>query len=75
MLLSLRLSVLVPLQASLAYPSSLNSLPPGYAPWDEASMLLNTESSEIMPSQDEYSNFYGVEGMQFNVLIFRVMYR
>ncbi|KAA8516504.1 hypothetical protein F0562_016990 [Nyssa sinensis] len=53
-------NVLVPLQASMGYPSSLNSLPPGYPPWDDTSMLINTPSSGIMPSQDEY-NLQGVE--------------
>ncbi|KAK9289334.1 hypothetical protein L1049_007489 [Liquidambar formosana] len=54
-------NVLVPLQASMAYPSSLNSLVPGFSPWDDTSMLINTASSGIMPSQDEYTNLHGVE--------------
>ncbi|XP_059646940.1 protein REVEILLE 8-like isoform X2 [Cornus florida] len=53
-------NVLVPLQVSMAYPSSLNSLAPGYPPWDETSMLINTPSSGIMSSQEEY-NLQGVE--------------
>ncbi|MBA0830386.1 hypothetical protein Goarm_014921, partial [Gossypium armourianum] len=32
-------NVLVPLQASMGYPSPINTIAPGYAPWDEASML------------------------------------
>uniref|UniRef100_A0A5B6YKV1 Putative MYB transcription factor n=1 Tax=Davidia involucrata TaxID=16924 RepID=A0A5B6YKV1_DAVIN len=55
-------NVLMPLQASLAYPSSLNSLAPGYPLWDDTSMLTNTPSG-IMPSQDEY-NLQGLEGMR-----------
>ncbi|XP_059595084.1 protein REVEILLE 8 isoform X2 [Vitis vinifera] len=48
-------NVLVPLQASVAYPSSLHSLVPVYSPWDETSMLINTATSGIAPPQDEYS--------------------
>lgn len=54
-------NVLVPLQASVAYPSSLTSLAPGYSLWDDTSMLVNTASSGIMPPQDEYTNLHGVE--------------
>uniref|UniRef100_A0A3Q7JGG4 Uncharacterized protein n=1 Tax=Solanum lycopersicum TaxID=4081 RepID=A0A3Q7JGG4_SOLLC len=46
--------VLVPLQASMGYPSSMNSLPPGYPTWDDASVLINSPSGGVMPSQDEY---------------------
>ncbi|CAK9164777.1 unnamed protein product [Ilex paraguariensis] len=53
-------NVLVPLQASMAFPSSLNYLAPGYSPWDDASMFINTPPSGIMPSQGEYS-LHGVE--------------
>lgn len=45
----------------MAYPSSLHSLAPGYSPWDDTSMLINSPSSGIMPTQDEY-NLHGVEG-------------
>ncbi|RVW98739.1 Protein REVEILLE 8 [Vitis vinifera] len=55
-------NVLVPLQASVAYPSSLHSLVPVYSPWDETSMLINTATSGIAPPQDEYS-LHMVEGM------------
>ncbi|KAF8369323.1 hypothetical protein HHK36_032662 [Tetracentron sinense] len=54
---------LVSLQASMAYPSTLNCLAPGYSPWDDTAMLINTKSSGIMPSQDEFTNLLGVEGM------------
>ncbi|KAM7531780.1 hypothetical protein LguiB_035190 [Lonicera macranthoides] len=52
-------NVLLPLEASMAYPS-LHSLAPGYSPWDDTSMLINSPSSGIMPTQDEY-NLHGVE--------------
>lgn len=47
-------NVLVPLQASMCYPSSMNSLPPGYPSWDDASVLINSPSGGVMASQDEY---------------------
>ncbi|CAN4109635.1 unnamed protein product [Withania somnifera] len=49
-----RKNVLVPLQASMGYPSSMNSLPPGYPSWDDTSILINSPSGGVMPSQDEY---------------------
>ncbi|KAF8369326.1 hypothetical protein HHK36_032665 [Tetracentron sinense] len=52
---------LVSLQASMAYPSTLNCLAPGYSPWHDTAMLINTKSSRIMPSQDEFTNLLGVE--------------
>ncbi|CAL5422479.1 unnamed protein product [Camellia sinensis] len=55
-------NVLAPSQAFMAYPSSLNSLAPGYSPWDDTSMLIHSPSGGIMLSQDEY-NLHGVEGM------------
>ncbi|XVE96768.1 hypothetical protein REPUB_Repub02eG0251300 [Reevesia pubescens] len=54
-------NVFGPLQASMAYPSSINIIAPGYAPWDEASMLVNTPSSKIMPPQDEFASLRGAE--------------
>ncbi|OMO72616.1 hypothetical protein CCACVL1_17691 [Corchorus capsularis] len=54
-------NVLVPLQASMAYPSSINTIGPGFAPWDEASMLVNTPTSKIMPPQDEFTSLRGAE--------------
>ncbi|CAL5420013.1 unnamed protein product [Camellia sinensis] len=53
-------NVLAPLQAFMAYPSSLNSLAPGYSSWDDTSMLIYSPSGGIMLSQDEY-NLHGVE--------------
>ncbi|KAL7251709.1 hypothetical protein ACSBR1_013544 [Camellia fascicularis] len=52
----------VPSQASMANPSSLNLLAPGYSPWDDTSMLIHTPLGGIMRSQDEY-NLHRVEGM------------
>ncbi|XWS59729.1 hypothetical protein CRYUN_Cryun08bG0147000 [Craigia yunnanensis] len=49
-------NVLVPLRASMAYPSSINTIAPGYASWDEASMLVNTASSKIMPPHDDFTS-------------------
>lgn len=46
-------NVLLPLQASMGYPSSLSGLAPGYSPWDDTSLFIS-QSGEIMPSQDEY---------------------
>ncbi|XP_021289952.1 protein REVEILLE 8-like [Herrania umbratica] len=54
-------NVLVSLQASMAYPSSINTIAPGYAPWDEASLLVNTAPSKIMPPQDEFTRLQGAE--------------
>ncbi|KAF9593350.1 hypothetical protein IFM89_021754 [Coptis chinensis] len=56
-------NALVSLQTSLTYPSTLSSLAPGYSPWDGLSMLINTESSGNVPSQDECTNLHGIEGM------------
>ncbi|KAL2533679.1 Protein REVEILLE 8 [Abeliophyllum distichum] len=53
-------NVLVPLQASMGYPPSVNSFTPGYPTWDDASMLVNISSSGAMPSHNEY-NLHGVE--------------
>ncbi|XP_011048428.1 PREDICTED: protein REVEILLE 8-like isoform X2 [Populus euphratica] len=46
---------------SMAYPSSMNTFTPGYAPWDETSMLITSATRKIMPSQDELANFHGAE--------------
>ncbi|CAL5392778.1 unnamed protein product [Camellia sinensis] len=59
-------NVLVPLQASMANPSSLNLLAPGYSPWDDTSMLIHTPLGGIMRSQDEY-NLHRVEGMLLGI--------
>uniref|UniRef100_A0A6N2NK76 Uncharacterized protein n=1 Tax=Salix viminalis TaxID=40686 RepID=A0A6N2NK76_SALVM len=53
--------VLVPLPASMAYPSSMNTFTPEYAPWDETSMLITTAARKIMLSQDELNSFHGAE--------------
>ncbi|KAF9680324.1 hypothetical protein SADUNF_Sadunf06G0109300 [Salix dunnii] len=53
-------NVLIPLPASMAYPSSMNTCAPGHASWDETSML-NSATSKIMPSQDELANLHGAE--------------
>ena len=61
----------------MAYPSSLHSLAPGYSPWDDTSMLINSPSSGIMPTQDEY-NLHVVEGTHkflCVILAFRVVYK
>ncbi|KAK6231537.1 hypothetical protein SCA6_001610 [Theobroma cacao] len=63
-------NVLVSLQASMAYPSSINTIAPGYAPWDEASLLVNTAPSKIMPPQDEFTSLQGAEGMHTSLLFF-----
>ncbi|XP_038697869.1 protein REVEILLE 8-like isoform X2 [Tripterygium wilfordii] len=49
-------NVLMPLQSSMAYPSSMNTLVPGYRTWDDASLLINSPSSKAMTSQDEFAN-------------------
>ncbi|KAL3753900.1 hypothetical protein ACJRO7_001184 [Eucalyptus globulus] len=53
-------NVLVPLQASMAQPSSTNpafTITPGNVSWDDASVLINNASSNNILSQDEFSNF------------------
>lgn len=55
-------AVLAPLQASMAYPS-VNTHAPGFASWDDASMMVNAASSKNMASQDEFANLQGAEGM------------
>ncbi|KAJ6993455.1 protein REVEILLE 8-like isoform X3 [Populus alba x Populus x berolinensis] len=68
-------NVLVPLPASMAYPSSMNTLAPGYALWDETSVLINSATSKIMPSQDELPNLHGAEGVHTSsFLIFLLSY-
>ncbi|XP_061963211.1 protein REVEILLE 8-like [Populus nigra] len=54
-------NVLVPLPASMAYPLSMNTFAHGYALWDETSVLINSSTSKIMPSQDELPNLHGAE--------------
>ncbi|KAF4355793.1 hypothetical protein F8388_011938 [Cannabis sativa] len=57
-------NVLVPLQASLVYPSSMNALVPAYSTWDEASLLISPTSSKIT-SQEEFGNLQATQGMHF----------
>ncbi|KAJ6778392.1 hypothetical protein OIU74_002227 [Salix koriyanagi] len=45
----------------MAYPSSMNTFTPEYAPWDETSMLITTATRKIMLSQDELNSFHGAE--------------
>lgn len=53
------LPVLMPLiPASIAYASSANTLPPGYATWDETSILMNAGSNKSMTYQDELNKGY-----------------
>lgn len=68
-------AVLVPLQASMAYPSLVNNLAPGYSPWDDNSTLINAPSSKIVPSQDDLTSLQGTEGMHtpFHVIFFVII--
>ncbi|XP_024024231.1 protein REVEILLE 8 isoform X2 [Morus notabilis] len=54
-------NVLVPLQASVAYPSSVNSIVPDYSPWEDASLLISPSSSKMELSQEEFANLQGTE--------------
>ncbi|PON32468.1 GAMYB transcription factor [Parasponia andersonii] len=63
-------TVLVPLQASMAYPSSLNAMLPSYSRWDEASLLISPTSNKITTSQEEFPNLQATEGMHFFFLSF-----
>ncbi|XP_044472628.1 protein REVEILLE 8-like [Mangifera indica] len=53
-------NVLVPLQASMAYPT-VNTLAAGYPPWDDTSILVNTTPSKIMSPQEDFTNLPGAE--------------
>ncbi|XP_050227350.1 protein REVEILLE 8 isoform X2 [Mercurialis annua] len=53
-------NILLPLPASMAYHSSMDVCAPGYAPWDDTSMLMNTATSEIMTLQDGFT-LHGAE--------------
>lgn len=57
------LTVLIPLQASLAYPSSMNAIASGYCPWDETSIFINDGSNQILLSHEEFIDRQGTEGM------------
>ncbi|KAF5799296.1 putative transcription factor MYB-HB-like family [Helianthus annuus] len=52
-------NVLLPLQASMCYPSSMCALAPGYVPSDDTSLLISP-SGGSMPSQDEF-DLHGIE--------------
>lgn len=65
------LTVLIPLQASLAYPSSMNAIASGYCPWDETSILINDGSNQIVLSHEEFIDRQGTEGMYtFSLYLF-----
>ncbi|GAV84187.1 LOW QUALITY PROTEIN: Myb_DNA-binding domain-containing protein, partial [Cephalotus follicularis] len=51
------------LKLPIGYPSSVNTVAHGYAPWDDASLLINTVPNKLMPTQDEFTSFHGAEGM------------
>ncbi|KAI7751375.1 hypothetical protein M8C21_016923, partial [Ambrosia artemisiifolia] len=48
-------NVLLPLQTSTCYPSSMSSLAPGYTPWDDTSQLTSADSGSRGASK--ISNF------------------
>ncbi|KAL5131217.1 Protein REVEILLE 8 [Glycine soja] len=48
--------VLVPLLASVGYTSSRNTLAPGFASWDETSVLVNAGVDKPRTCQDELNN-------------------
>ncbi|XP_068341638.1 protein REVEILLE 8-like isoform X1 [Pyrus communis] len=52
---------LLPLQASIAYPSSMNAIASTYSPWDETSILTNPASDQILLSREEFTNLHGTE--------------
>ncbi|KAK7279395.1 hypothetical protein RJT34_24446 [Clitoria ternatea] len=54
-------NVLVPLQASIGYASSTNTFAPGYATWEETSLLMNAGSGKSLTCQDELNNLHGNE--------------
>ncbi|KAG5130194.1 hypothetical protein JHK84_036591 [Glycine max] len=51
-------NVLVPLPASVGYASSRNTLAPGFASWDETSLLMNAGADKPMTCQDELNNVH-----------------
>ncbi|CAJ1968450.1 unnamed protein product [Sphenostylis stenocarpa] len=54
-------NVLVPLPASIGYASSTNMLAPGFATWEETSLLMNAGANKSMTCQDELNNLRGNE--------------
>lgn len=73
-MLNIGLAVSLPLQASLAYPSSMNAMGSGYPPWDDTSILINAAPNKAMTSQEEFANFHVTEGMHiyFSCVFFLV---
>ena len=71
---SMGLAGLIPLQGSLAYPSSMNAIASGYCPWDEASMFLNAGSDQIVLSHEEFMNRQGTEGKYSLSYVFLLIY-
>ncbi|RZB72408.1 Protein REVEILLE 8 isoform B [Glycine soja] len=51
-------NVLVPLPASVGYASSRNTLAPGFASWDETSLLMNAGADKPMTCQDELNSVH-----------------
>ncbi|OVA18187.1 SANT/Myb domain [Macleaya cordata] len=49
-----------PLQASMAYPSTLSDFLTGHSPWDETSVLISSTSNGIVLSQDDYTTIHGI---------------
>lgn len=66
---SMGLTVLIPLQASLAYPSSMNAIASGYCPWDETSIFINDGSNFVL-SHEEFIDRQGTEGMHTFSFVF-----
>ncbi|KHN48333.1 Transcription factor ASG4 [Glycine soja] len=56
-------NVLVPLPASVGYASSRNTLAPGFASWDETSLLMNAGADKPMTCQDELNTDIGSKGI------------
>jgi len=40
---------------AMGYSASFNSIAPGYPAWDDASILVNTSTSGVKASQDDYN--------------------
>ncbi|TQE13203.1 hypothetical protein C1H46_001287 [Malus baccata] len=56
-------NVLLPLHASIAYPSSMNAIASTYSPWDENSILINPPSDQILLSPEEFTNLHCTEAL------------
>ena len=57
------------MQASIAYPSSMNAIASTYSPWDETSILTNPASDQILLSHEEFTNLHGTEGIHSIFLV------